>query len=109
MNKLTKKQEKWELMSKGGLNKDAVGLYGEWYLEDILSEKAEELSKEYSRGFSHAYSNLKNTGVLPKALALQRKELIEEIEKVLEKGHGGGNWRRLIILVLSRLKNNKAK
>jgi len=27
----------------------------------------------------------------------------------LEKGHGGGNWRRLIILAISRLKNNKAR
>ena len=46
---------------------------------------------------------------MEKELSLQKKEIIEEIEKVLEKGHGGGNWRRLIILVLSRLKNNKAK
>jgi hypothetical protein len=45
--KLTKAQEKyWKTMSKGGLSRDAVSLYGEWYLEDILSEITKILSKQ---------------------------------------------------------------
>jgi len=31
------------------------------------------------------------------------EEMKEILEKILEQGHGGGNWRRLIIEALNKL------
>ena len=131
MNKLNKKQEKkeskypyrcgickaqfhYEQGFDGHMRKHKLGIlnkkgltnaeYKKGYWQNKLSlQKKESFSDGVAQG--HFEAGEDRAWYLKHA----RKEIIEEIEKVLEKGHGGGNWRRLIILVLSRLKNNKAK
>ena len=34
------------------------------------------------------------------------ERMIKILQKILEEGHGGGNWRRLINQAIVKLKNN---
>jgi len=35
---------------------------------------------------------------------ISKKELEEKIEKILKTGHGGGNWRRLVMNLSAKFK-----
>ena len=37
---------------------------------------------------------------------MKREKVIKHLNKLLEKGHGGGNWRRLVIQLIEEIKEN---
>ena len=44
---------------------------------------------------------------IAQALREERERIVKAIKKVVEQGHGGGNWRRLLVVLLSKLEDKQ--
>lgn len=81
-------------------------------LKELLEKTPEEFEKKFPSGkLSDGY----NTGIptanqdeiksfIKEAQLDTVKAVMEEMERVFQQGHGGGNWRRLYIQFYSSLK-----